>query len=106
MKDPLPWFLVVPACMPTRVCFFIVDGFYTLSEAEGHVHPLDGQCPGWRPGDPGSPPPYTQHGMPSAHPGPVAQADVSSLGKGLAHPGRRPMPVGTIRQRADGTNSC
>lgn len=53
-----------------------------------------------------APLPYTQHGVPSAHPGPVAQADVSSLGKGLAHPGRRPMPVGTIRQRADGTNSC
>lgn len=43
--------------------------------------------------------------MPAAHPGPVTRADVSSLGKGLACPGRRPMPVGAIRPWADGTNS-
>ncbi|XP_074206438.1 yjeF N-terminal domain-containing protein 3 isoform X1 [Camelus bactrianus] len=46
-----------------------------------------------------------EHRVPAAHPGPVAWADVSSLGKGLTHPGRRPMPVGAIRQQADGTNS-
>lgn len=42
------------ACLPTRACFLTSDGFYTLGKAEGHVHPLDGQCPAWRPGDPGS----------------------------------------------------
>lgn len=38
-------------------------------------------------------------------PWPSHQADVSSLSKGLARAGRRPMPVGTIRPRVDGTNS-
>lgn len=53
-----------------------------------------------------SQPLHTRPSMPAAHPGPVAWADVSSLGKGLARPGRRPTPVGAIRRRADGTNSC
>ncbi|XP_045847053.1 yjeF N-terminal domain-containing protein 3 isoform X2 [Meles meles] len=84
--------------------FPCMDGFCTLGE--GHAHPSEREDRGCCPGDPLSHPPPTQPSMPAAHPGPVAWADVSSLGKGLTHPGRRPTPVGAIRRRADGTNSC
>lgn len=99
-----PQLLMAPAGLPfLSLSFPSVDGSCTLGE--GHV-PKMGKtevaaqvipCP-----NPSTPSPA----CPLAHPGPVARADVSSLGKGLARPGRRPMPVGAIRRRADGTNSC
>eukprot|EP00070_Physeter_catodon_P048068 XP_028354962.1 yjeF N-terminal domain-containing protein 3 [Physeter catodon] len=74
VEAPVPWLLVVPACLPAlSLSFPSVDGSCALREAEGHVHPSDGQCPGWCPCDPGSPPPYTQHSVPAAHPGPVTR---------------------------------
>lgn len=57
------------------------------------------------PGDPGPPLPPCPAPVPAAHPGPAAQADVSSLGPGRARPGRRLAPAGAIRQQAVGTNS-
>lgn len=96
------------ACLPTlSLSFPSGDGSSTLGRAEGHVHPSDGEDQGCCPDGLASPSPHTQPSMPAAHPGPVAQADVSSLSKGLAHPGRHPKPVGAIRPPpADGTNSC
>ncbi|XP_022414270.1 yjeF N-terminal domain-containing protein 3 isoform X2 [Delphinapterus leucas] len=74
VEVPVPWLLVVPACLPTlSLSFPSMDGSCTLGEAEGHVHPSDGEYPGWCPCDPGSPPPYTQHSVPAAHPGPVTR---------------------------------
>lgn len=98
--------------LPLSLSFPIMDGSCTLGEgggAEGIGKTEAAQigkteaaaqvipCP---------PHPHPKPNMPAAHPGPVAWADVSSLGKSLTRPGRRPTPVGAIRRRADGTNSC
>lgn len=49
--------------------------------------------------------PHAQLECPLPTPGPAARADVSSLSRGRARPGRRPAPAGAIRRHAVGTNS-
>jgi hypothetical protein len=78
-----------------------VKGACSLAEADSHARPKDGKTKAAAPGDPGPSSPVASPACPLPPLAQLPRADVSSLGKGRARPGRRPAPAGAIRPQRD-----